>query len=79
MRHDPAGHSRNVELVVSWIRSGTIKPVLSEHVSLAETPAALERLTERKVTGKIVVLPEMSLRGRGSASLLLIVRHRHGC
>jgi hypothetical protein len=35
--------------------------MLSEHVSLAETPAALARLTERKVTGKIVVLPEMSL------------------
>jgi NADPH2:quinone reductase len=61
MRHDPVGHSQNVELVVSWIRSGRIKPMLSEHVSLAETPAALARLTERKVTGKIVVLPEMSL------------------
>ena len=60
-RHDPAGHARNVAQVVSWIRSGRIKPMISERVSLAETPAALARLTDRKVTGKIVVLPEMSL------------------
>jgi len=57
-RHDPAGHRRNVEQLVRWMAEGKIRPVISERVALRDTPAALERLTQRKVTGKIVVLPE---------------------
>ena len=57
----PRATRENVEQVVSWIRGGRIKPMISERVSLAETPAALARLTERKVTGKVVVLPELPI------------------
>lgn len=57
-RHDPAGHVRNVKQLVQWIAAGRIKPLVSERVSLRDTPAALARLTERKVKGKIVVQPE---------------------
>lgn len=57
-RHDPAGHVRNVGQLVQWLTQGKLKPVISERVSLRDTPAALARLTERKVKGKVVVLPE---------------------
>ena len=57
-RRDPAGHLRNLSQLVKWIAEGKIKPVISERVSLRDTPAAMTRLTERKVTGKVVVLPE---------------------
>jgi NADPH:quinone reductase len=56
--HDPAGHARNVKQLVKWFAEKKIKPVISERVSLGDTPAALERMTQRKVKGKIVVLPE---------------------
>ncbi len=57
-RRDLAGHIRNVMQLIKWIAEGKIKPVISERVSLRDTPAAMTRLTERKVTGKVVVLPE---------------------
>lgn len=57
-RHDPTGHVRNVQQLVKWIAEGKIKPIISERVSLRDTPAAMKRLTERKVKGKVVVLPE---------------------
>lgn len=58
-RHDPAGHARNLKQLVQWIAAGKIKPLVSEHVSLADTPAAMKRMTERKVKGKVVVTPEV--------------------
>lgn len=57
-RHDPAGHVRNVKQLARWFAEGRIKPVISERVSLRDAPAAMARLTERKVKGKVVVLPE---------------------
>lgn len=57
-RHDPAGHVRNVKQLAKWFAEGKIKPLISERVSLQDTPAAMARLTERKVKGKVVVLPE---------------------
>ncbi len=57
-RHDPAGHLRNVKQLVKWITEKKLRPLISERVSLRETPAALERMTQRRVKGKVVVLPE---------------------
>jgi NADPH2:quinone reductase len=57
-RRDPAGHIRNIMQLIKWIAEGKIKPLISERVSLRDTPAAMTRLTERKVKGKVVVLPE---------------------
>lgn len=56
-RQDPAGHLRNVQQLADWFAAGKIHPVISERVSLADTPAAMARLTARQVKGKIVVLP----------------------
>lgn len=57
-RHDPAGHARNIRQLVQWITEGRIKPLISEHVSLRDAPAAMKRLTNREVKGKVVILPE---------------------
>ena len=57
---DPAGQLRNLEQLMEWIGAGRIKPVIRERVTLVEVPAALQRLLQRKVMGKVVVLPEMT-------------------
>ncbi len=56
-QHDPQGQRRNVEQLVAWFAEGRIKPAITERVSLAEAPAAMTRLLERKVKGKVVVVP----------------------
>jgi NADPH2:quinone reductase len=57
-QHDPPGQRRNVEQLAAWFAEGRIKPAVSERVSLAEAPAAMMRLVQRKVKGKVVVVPE---------------------
>jgi NADPH2:quinone reductase len=56
-KQDPQGQRRNVEQLGAWFADGKIKPAVSERVSLAEVPAAMMRLLQRKVKGKIVVVP----------------------
>jgi len=56
-QHDPDGQRRNLEQLGAWFSEGKIKPVVSERISLAEVPAAMTRLLQRKVKGKVVVLP----------------------
>lgn len=58
-RHDPAGQRRNLEQLAAWFAEGRIKPAISERVSLEDAPAAMQRLLERKVKGKVVVVPGM--------------------
>jgi NADPH2:quinone reductase len=57
-RRNPAGHARNSALLMNWLSEGKLQPAISERVSLRDTPAALARIYERQVTGKVVVLPE---------------------
>ncbi|HEX9811638.1 MAG TPA: NADPH:quinone oxidoreductase family protein [Burkholderiales bacterium] len=57
-RHDPAGNARNVKQLIQWIAEGKIKPLISERVSLRDATAAMKRLTNREVKGKVVILPE---------------------
>ncbi|MET0552596.1 MAG: NADPH:quinone oxidoreductase family protein [Vicinamibacteria bacterium] len=59
-QHDPAGQARNGDLLVRWIAEGRIRPLISERVPLGGVPAALARMTNREVVGKVVVLPEQS-------------------
>lgn len=58
VKHDPQGHARNVEQLLQWVRSGTIRPVVSERVALADAPEAMLRMTQRRVKGKVIILPE---------------------
>jgi NADPH2:quinone reductase len=56
-QRDPQGQRRNVEQLAAWFAEGRIKPAVSERLSLAEAPAAMMRLLQRKVMGKVVVVP----------------------
>jgi NADPH:quinone reductase len=56
-QHDPQGQRRNVERLAAWFAEGRVKPAVSERVSLDEAPAAMTRLLQRKVMGKVVVVP----------------------
>ncbi len=58
VKHDPEGHARNVKQLVEWLAAGKVKPVISERVPLSEAAAAMKRMINRQVKGKIVVLPE---------------------
>jgi NADPH2:quinone reductase len=54
---DPAGQRRNVEQLGKWFEEKKIKPAVSERVSLQDAPAAMQRIVQRKVMGKVVVVP----------------------
>ena len=52
---EPALHQQNMEELLRWYAEGKLKPHVSHRVPLAEAPRALELLTSRKATGKVVV------------------------
>jgi len=58
VNHDPEGHLRNVKQLVEWLAAGKVKPVISERVPLSEAAAAMKRMINRQVKGKVVILPE---------------------
>lgn len=58
VKRDPKGHLRNVGRLLGWFGEGKVRPQVTERLSLAEIPAAMRRMAERKVTGKVVALPE---------------------
>jgi NADPH2:quinone reductase len=56
-RRDPKGHARNMADLTRWLREGTVKPAITERLTLDEVPGALERMSKREVSGKVVVVP----------------------
>jgi len=56
--HDPEVHLCNVKQLVEWLAAGKVKPVISERVPLSEAAAAMKRMINRQVKGKVVILPE---------------------
>lgn len=52
---DPAGHQQNVAELFEMYARGKIKPFISSRYSLADAPAAITELMERRATGKIVI------------------------
>lgn len=52
----PAEGAANVERLLGWYRDGLIKPHVSERVPLERAVDAMRALTERRVTGKIVLI-----------------------
>ncbi len=58
VRHNPAQHQGNVRQLIEWFQAGKVKPYISERVNLAGAAAAIERMANRQVKGKVVVLPQ---------------------
>jgi len=56
-RRDPKGHARNMAELVRWLADGTVKPAITERISLEQVPDALARMSRRELRGKVVVIP----------------------
>jgi NADPH:quinone reductase len=56
-RRDPQGHARNMADLAGWLRDGTVKPAITERLTLDQVPDALARMSRREVRGKVVVVP----------------------
>jgi NADPH2:quinone reductase len=58
VRRDPGSHLQNSRQLMEWFASGMVTSTVSETVPLRDAPAAMKRMAERKVQGKLVILPE---------------------
>jgi NADPH:quinone reductase len=58
VKRDPEGHLRNVRQLMEWFADGKVRPSISERVPLGEAAGAMRRLFQRRVKGKVVILPE---------------------
>jgi NADPH2:quinone reductase len=58
VRRDPGSHLQNSRQLMEWFASGKVTSTVSETVPLRDAPAAMKRMAERKVQGKLVILPE---------------------
>ena len=54
---DPEGHLANVRQLLVWLAEGKVRPHISERVPLSGVADAMQRMIERKVIGKVIVLP----------------------
>jgi NADPH2:quinone reductase len=55
-RHDPAWAQRNVDILMGWLAAGRITPHVSHRLPLEQAAEALKLITDRKVTGKAVLV-----------------------
>jgi NADPH2:quinone reductase len=54
---DPARNHRNAEQIFAWIADGKLRPAIDEVLPFTEAGAALTRLEQRRVKGKLVLKP----------------------
>nr|WP_315261570.1 NADPH:quinone oxidoreductase family protein [uncultured Duganella sp.] len=57
-KRDPKGNMANMRQLLQWLQEGKIKPRISGRYKLEEAAQALNDMAARKVTGKVVVLPQ---------------------
>lgn len=56
-RRNPEGGRQNISEMIAWIRNGKLKPIVTAQYPLAETARALEDVMQRRVQGKVVIVP----------------------
>jgi NADPH2:quinone reductase len=56
-RRDRETNARNVRELLAWLASGRVKPHISARYPLGRGVEALRDVLDRKVTGKVVILP----------------------
>ena len=57
-RKERDAHRENTQQLLKWFASGEIRPLVSERFPLARAAEALRAVKDRKVKGKVLVLPE---------------------
>lgn len=55
---EPRVNAENFEQLFAWLGEGKIKPQVSKAYPMAEAGQAMQDMLDRKVTGKVVLLPE---------------------
>jgi len=56
-RREPQANAAAMQEMLGWMAEGKLKPLVSKRYALAETAQALNDMAERKVTGKVVIVP----------------------
>jgi len=56
-RREPEVYAHNVEELLGWYLSGTVKPLVEKRFELADAADALKHIHNRKASGKIVLIP----------------------
>jgi NADPH2:quinone reductase len=59
VRREPGRFAEGVKEMFGWMEEGKLKPLISQTYRLEEAPRALTDMAERRVTGKIVIVPEV--------------------
>ena len=57
MAREPRVNAENFEQLFAWMGEGVVKPQVSRSYPMAEAGQALQDMLDRKVTGKVVLLP----------------------
>lgn len=58
LKRERAAVQADIQTLAEWYQAGRIRPAITRHLTLAETPAALEAMQQRQVVGKWVVVPQ---------------------
>lgn len=56
-RREPQKNLAAMREMLGWMAEGKLKPLVSKRYALGETAQALNDMAERKVTGKVVIVP----------------------
>lgn len=54
---NPKANAQNLARLAAWVMDGTVKPLVSERYPLERSTEAMRALLERRVVGKVVVVP----------------------
>ena len=57
VKREPKANLAAMREMLGWMAEGKLKPLVSKRYALAETAQALNDMAERKVTGKVVIVP----------------------
>ncbi|MDB5747693.1 MAG: NADPH:quinone oxidoreductase [Massilia sp.] len=57
VRREPAANLAAMREMLGWMAEGKLKPLVSKRYALADTAQALNDMAERRVTGKVVIVP----------------------
>lgn len=56
-RREPKANVAAMREMLGWMAEGKLKPLVSQRYALADTAQALNDMADRKVTGKVVIVP----------------------